>query len=153
MSTQPKFDWLFEYEETLDNGQTVHVDYDREGDVLEVVFVKGSGQGIELSEEIVLRYDDSSNQPLSLILLGFSHFIQPTEYGPEIYLTGLEHLPAADRTKILQMLTSAPVDRYLRVSALVLSTKTPNGSPIAYARPQLAVVSKHVFTSQYYPRV
>jgi hypothetical protein len=142
MSTQPKFDWLFECEETLDNGQTVHVDYDREGDVLEVVFAKGSGQGIELSEEIILRYDDSTNQPLSLILLGFSHLMQPTEYGPESYrLTGLERLPIAERTKILQILTSVPVDRYLRVSALALSTKTPKVAPIAYVRPQLVAAA------------
>jgi hypothetical protein len=49
-------------------------------------------------------------------------------------------LPAADRTKILQMLTSAPVDHYLRVSALALSTKTPKVAPIAYVRPQLTMV-------------
>lgn len=95
-----------------------------------------------MSEEIVLRYDDSTNQPLSLILLGFSHFMQPTEYGPESYrLTGLERLPVPDRAKILQILTSAPVDRYLRVSALALSTKTPKAAPIAYVRPQLAMVA------------
>ncbi len=95
-----------------------------------------------MSEEIVLRYNDSTNQPLSLILLGFSHFMQPTEYGLESYrLTGLERLPAAERAKILQILTSAPVDRYLRVSALALSTKTPKVAPIAYVRPQLAMVA------------
>lgn len=139
MNAQTRTDWLFEYEETLDNSQTVHVDYDKEGDILEIVFAKGSGQGIELSEEIVLRYDDSTNQPLSLILLGFSHLMQPTEYGPESYrLTGLERLPTAERAKILQILTSVPVDRYLRVSALALSTKTPKIAPIAYVRPQLA---------------
>lgn len=60
---------------------------------------------------------------------------------PESYrLSGLERLPAADRTKILQMLTSAPVDHYLRVSALALSTKTPKVAPIAYVRPQLTMV-------------
>ena len=142
MNVPTRPDGLFEYEEKLDDGQPVHVDYDREGDILEVIFAKGSGQGIELSEEIVLRYNDSTNQPLSLILLSFSHLSQPTEYGPESYrLTGLERLPTAERAKILQILSSAPVDRYLRVSALALSAKTPKLAPITYVRPQLAAVA------------
>lgn len=75
-------------------------------------------------------------------MIGFSHLIQPTTYGPESYrLTGLERLPADERARILQILTTPPVDHYLHVSALALSTKQPRFAPIATVRQGLPIAA------------
>jgi len=138
MRQQP--DWLFQYEETLDTGETARIEYDKEGDTLEVFFADGSGKGLELADEIVLRYEPKTDNPLSLILLNYSHLIKPTEYGPESFrLNGMEHLPPSERQKIMTMLTSTPLNRFLRVSALALSSDETQLVPITYVRQQLAV--------------
>ena len=138
MRQQP--DWLFQYEETLDTGETARIEYDKEGDILEVFFADGSGKGLELADEIVLRYEPKTDNPLSLILLNYSHLIKPTEYGPESFrLNGMEHLPPSERQKIMTMLTSTPLNRFLRVSALALSSDETQLVPITYIRQQLAV--------------
>ena len=135
----PRSDWLFQTEETLDTGETARIEYDKEGDILEVFFADGSGKGLELADEIVLRYEPETGNPLSLILLTFSHLIKPTEYGPESFrLNGIEHLSTAERKTIMAMLTSAPVNRFLKVSALALSADKDQLVPITYVRQQLA---------------
>ncbi len=64
-------DWLFTYED-VDGEQNIRIEYDREGDVLEIFFAEGAGRGLELTDEIVLRYDMQTGSPLSLIFLTFS---------------------------------------------------------------------------------
>ena len=133
-------DWLFQTEEHLDTGQTARIEYDREGDILEVFFAEGSGRGIELADEIVLRYDPRTGMPLSLIFLTYSQLVKPTPYGPESFrLHGMEHVPATERERIMQILTSPPVNRYLRVSAVSLTPDANQFVPITYVRQQLAV--------------
>ena len=96
ITEQPE--WLFQYDEILDTGKAARIQYDREGDILEVFFADGSGRGLELADEIVLRYDPETATPLSLILLTFSHIIKPTEYGQESFrLNGMEHLSLSER--------------------------------------------------------
>lgn len=131
-------DWLIEREVKLDNGRTVLVSYDREGDTLEVFFNQGPGTGVELTDQIVLRYDKKTAVPLSLIFLSFSKLTQPTEYGPESFrLTGLEKLPPKQRDIITQILMSPPVNHYLRTSALSLPRHSRR-VPITYLRQPLA---------------
>lgn len=140
MSTTP--DWLFTYPETLDNGQTVRIEYDREGDILEIFFAEGAGRGLDLTDEIVLRYDPQSGRPLSLIFLTFSKLMQPTEYGPEsFYLHRLQRLSVAERNQVMHILTSPPVNHYLRVSALAQPRQANAFAPIVYVRQQLAAVA------------
>ena len=128
MTTNSTPAWLFTHTEALNTGQTVQVEYDRDGDILEVLFARSS--------------EPTTKQPLSLIFIGFSHFLQPTAYGPESYrLTGLERLPADERAEILQILTTAPVDHYLHVSALAVSTKQPYFAPIATVRQGLPIAA------------
>lgn len=135
-------DWLFVVQEQLDTGQSVEIEYDREGDTLEIIFAKGAGRGLGLSDEIILRYDVQTGLPLSLILLSFSKLMQPTEFGPESFLlSGLKRLSAAERERVMQILTSSPVNRYLRVSALSLPPRIKQFSPIVYLRQQLAEVA------------
>ena len=61
--------------------------------MLEIFFARGAGTGLELNDEMVLRYDPETNAPLSLIFIIFSKLIQRTEYGIESFqLTGIGEL-------------------------------------------------------------
>lgn len=133
-------DWLFTYTDQFEDGQEAQIEYDREGDMLEIFFAKGAGTGLELSDEIVLRYDPETDVPLSLLFITFSKLIEPTEYGIESFqLTGLEHLAAPRQRQILTMLTSAPINRYLHVSAFCLpKDEATEFIPITYIRQGLA---------------
>ncbi len=129
MSNKP--DWLLEREITLE-GQTIIYSYDKEGDILEIVFQKGGGLGVDLTENIVLRYNRESEEPLSLILTSFSQLIHPTQFGPLSFrLTALTELSPDMQQTILHMLNTFPVNRFLKVSGLLLS---PGGElqPITY---------------------
>lgn len=134
-------DWLFTYED-VDGEQNIRIEYDREGDVLEIFFAEGAGRGLELTDEIVLRYDIQTGRPLSLIFLTFSKLMQPTEYGPEsFYLDGLQRLSPTEQNKVMKILTSPPVNRYLRVSAVAKLRQAHQFTPIVYVRQQLAPVA------------
>ena len=134
-------DWLFTYED-VDGEQNIRIEYDREGDVLEIFFAEGTGRGLELTDEIVLRYDIQTGRPLSLIFLTFSKLMQPTEYGPEsFYLDGLQRLSPTEQNKVMKILTSPPVNRYLRVSAVAKLRQAHQFTPIVYVRQQLAPVA------------
>ncbi len=114
-------------------GQTIIYSYDKEGDILEIFFQKESGGiGVDLTDNITLRYNRDSLEPLSLILIGFSHLIRPTEFGPPSFqLTALTKLPLNMQQVVLDLLNSFPVNRFLKLSGLRLS---PGGElqPITY---------------------
>ncbi len=118
----PKSDWLVEHEINV-AGQPIIYSYDKEGDILEIFFQKGhGGVGVDLTENIVLRYNRDSQEPLSLILISFSHLIQPTQYGPPSFrLTALADLPIDMQQVVLKILDSAPVNHFLKMSGLLLS--------------------------------
>lgn len=129
MSNKPA--WLTERELTM-NGQTITYSYDKEGDILEIIFQKGGGLGIDLTEGIVLRYDQEHQEPLSLIFTNYSRLIEPTPFGPpSFHLAALNDLPSDMQQTILCILNSFPVNRFLKVSGLRLS---PGGElqPITY---------------------
>ncbi|NJN96123.1 MAG: DUF2283 domain-containing protein [Anaerolineales bacterium] len=125
-------DWLIEREISLE-GQTILYSYDKEGDILEIVFQTGQGGiGVDLTENITLRYNRNSREPLSLLLSGFSHLIRPTQFGPPSFqLTALAELPAEMQQVVLRILNSFPVNRFLKLSGLRL---VPGGElqPITY---------------------
>jgi hypothetical protein len=114
-------DWLIEREMMI-GGQTILYSYDKEGDILEIFFQKGQGGvGVDLTENIVLRYNRSSQEPLSLILISFSRLIQPTRFGPPSFrLTALTNLPSEMQQTVLNLLNSPPVNHFLKVSGLFL---------------------------------
>jgi hypothetical protein len=127
-----KINWLVEREISLE-GQTVIYSYDKESDILEIVFQTGQGGiGVDLTENISLRYNRDNQEPLSLILISFSHLIRPTEFGPPSFqLTALAELPLEMQQIVLGILNSFPVNRFLKLSGLRLS---PGGElqPITY---------------------
>ncbi len=112
----------------------MRIEYDSEGDTLEIFFASGSGTGIELTDEIVLRYDKNNASPRSLIFTSFSHLIQDTEYGPESFrLTGIESLPLQQRDEILRILRMPSVSHFLQLSAVKLP-HTPHPIPFTSVR-------------------
>jgi hypothetical protein len=123
--------WLIEREVTI-NGQTIICSYDKEGDILEIIFQKGGGLGVDLTENIVLRYNQERQEPLSLILTSYSHLIQPTPFGPpSFHLAAVSELPPDMQQTVLQILNDFPVNHFLRLSGLRL---LPGGElqPITY---------------------
>lgn len=122
LSNAKKPDWLFERDITV-AGQPVLYSYDKEGDILEIFFHKGrGGAGIDLTDNIVLRYDRESQEPLSLIFLSFSRLIQETEFGPPSFrLTGVEYLPPDMQQVVFKILHSPPVNHFLKVSGLLIA--------------------------------
>ncbi|MBI3959304.1 MAG: hypothetical protein HY328_10890 [Chloroflexi bacterium] len=129
MANKP--DWLVEYEITLE-GQTITYSYDKEGDILEIFFQKEGGLGIDLTENIVLRYNQEDQKPLSLILTDFSHLTRLTKFGPPSFrLTSFATLPPNMQRIVLPILNSFPVNHFLKVSGLISS---PGGElqPITY---------------------
>ena len=78
--------------------------------------------GVDLTENIVLRYDRQTQEPLSLILIGFARLIQPTPFGPPSFrLTELTKLPSDMQEVVLDMLHAAPINHFLKVSGLLLA--------------------------------
>ncbi|MCL4833821.1 MAG: hypothetical protein KJZ86_15370 [Caldilineaceae bacterium] len=126
--------WLRERTEILPTGEEVRIEYDSEGDTLEIFFAAGSATGIELTDEIVLRYDTTSALPRSLIFTSFSHLIQGTEYGPESFrMTGIEALPPKHRDDVLRILRMLPVSYFLQLSAVKLP-QSPQPIPFTSVR-------------------
>jgi len=102
-----------------DQGQIVQVEYDEEGDILELFFETGPANcAVELSDNIILRFDHERGKPLSLSLLSYSRIVQPTELGPRnLPLTGLDDLPDDLRQTVVKIITSPPVNQFLKVSS------------------------------------
>jgi YD repeat-containing protein len=119
------------YQVTTDEGQTVELEYDQEGDMLEIFFARGPANGaIELADPIILRFDRDTGQALSV--LTFSHIIQPTDIGPRSFqLDGLEHLPSTLRKKVVNMITTPPVSHFLKIFAYYPQAEQPP-IPISY---------------------
>jgi len=65
-----------------------------------------------------LRFDHERGKPLSLSLLSYSRIVQPTELGPRNFpLTGLDDLPDDLRQTVVKIITSPPVNQFLKVSS------------------------------------
>ncbi|HID63687.1 MAG TPA: DUF2283 domain-containing protein [Anaerolineae bacterium] len=134
---------IYKTDITLDDGQTIHFMYDRDSDDLEIVFEKGRANcAVELTDNIVLRLDREKEKALSLILLNFSILAQPTDMGPKNFpLTGLADLPDDLRQTVVKIITSPPVNQFLKVSYFYPSPA--ERFPITYVErpPSLAMIA------------
>ena len=103
---------------TTYDGTPVRLVYDSEADILEIFFgTNEPATGIEITEHIVLRLNLQTKRAVSLLLLDFSILTERTEYGPRSYpLTTLHELPEEVRAVVLQVVTSMPVQQFLKVS-------------------------------------
>jgi len=126
-----------------DNGHTIHFAYDEEGDILEVVFDNVEATcAIELTEEILLRFNLERGQAAGLTVLDFSVLASPTEMGPRSFpLTGLADLPDDLRQTVVEIITSPPVNQFLKVSYFYPSPA--ERLPITYVErpPALAMIA------------
>ena len=121
-------------------GQTVQLEYDLDGDVMEIFFKQGPASGaIELADPIILRFDQETGQALSLSILTFSHVIEATELGPRSFpLGGLESLPNKSREMVVKMITTLPVSHFLKVAVYYPRSEQPP-VPISYVEQSLAL--------------
>lgn len=93
--------------------------YDEEGDISYVSFHPGEkGTGVELNDDILLRFNREEAKALSLTFFNFSVLVQMTEMGPRSFpLTGLADISDELREIVLRIITTSPVNRYLKVFA------------------------------------
>lgn len=114
---------IYKTDITFENDRVVHFMYDRDSDDLEVVFEKGRANStVELTDHIILRMDRERKIALSLILVGFSSLAQFTEFGPRSFsMDSLNYLSADLRQIVIGIITTPPVNHFLKVSHFVSS--------------------------------
>ena len=109
---------LTKFDTVLDDGQPVHYCYDKEGDILEIVFRKARATcAVELTDNIILRLDLEKGEPLSLSFISYSHLVQPTKVGPQSFRLKLDSMAGEIRQKVVRIITSSPVNQFLKVSS------------------------------------
>ena len=107
-----------EMEIATENGELIRLAYDETGDILEIVFDGVEATcAVELTDNILLRFHRELGQAAGLTNLDFSVLASPSELGPRSFaLTGLERLPDDLREVVVRIITTAPVNRFLKVS-------------------------------------
>lgn len=130
-------DWLVEKTMTLRDGSTALWSYDTEGDVLEIIFARGSAPAtVELASGVFLRFDPERGEALSLGIVSATPLLQPGEFGPYLLrLDGLTGLPANMQQVVLTILTSPPVSDVLRVFSYLPTPEADAPVPLAGLRP------------------
>ncbi len=91
---------------------SIRLVYDAEGDILDVDFrLAGEKpqQGIELHDNVTVWTDTHSTQALRLMFLSYTKLLEQSD----IPLVRLKRLPAHQRAKLLTLLKSDPVKRFL----------------------------------------
>lgn len=121
---------------TARDGTPIRLVYDTEADILEIFFGEnGPATGIELTEQMILRVNQKQKRALSLMLLHFSILSEKTEYGPRNFaLDSLVRLPEELRELALRLLTSPPVNQFIKLSHFQLSSQEQR--PLAYVETQ-----------------
>jgi len=115
-----------QYQETnsqSSNGNSIRLVYDQETDILEIFFGNNEpATGIELTDHILLRINQKTKRAISLTLLDFSILTEQTEYGPRSFpIDRLDELPPDLQELMLQLLTSTPVNQFLKISHIQTS--------------------------------
>lgn len=91
---------------------SIHPVSDTEGDILDVDF-RLTGEklqrGIELHDNVTVWSDAQGNRILHLTLISYSALLEQ----PFLSLTGLEKLPTRQRTNLLKLSKSEPINRFL----------------------------------------
>ena len=122
-----------QYQVITTEGQTVQLEYDQDGDILEIFFEQRAASGaIELADPLILRFDRKTGKALSLSILTFSQVIKVTELGPRSFrLYGLESLPSPLKEMVIKMITTSPVSHFIKVVGYYPKTEQPP-IPISY---------------------
>ena len=108
---------LKKQELTLHSGKTVLVEYDQDGDMLEIIFREGEATcAIELTESIILRFDWETSEPLSLSFISYSHLLRPNRYGEVHFQLLTDQWPKEAHDKIWNILQSTLLSEFLELS-------------------------------------
>lgn len=109
---------LYRTELTTENGMKVHLVYDENEDMLDIFFGENEpATGIELTDHILLRLNQTTRRAVSLTIRHLSILTERTEYGPRSYpLNNLKELPEDLRELVIHAMTSAPVNQFLKLS-------------------------------------
>jgi hypothetical protein len=114
---------------------SIRMVYDQEGDILELFFGENeSATGIQLTDHILLRINQKSRRAVSLMFLHFSILTERTEFGPRSYsLDKVEELPEELRELVFYLITSLPINQFLKVSNFQISPV--KHIPLTYVEP------------------
>lgn len=75
-----------------------------------------------MTDDILLRFDLEHEQAAGLTILDFSTLTSSTEIGPESFpVTGLADLPEELRRTVVKIITSPPVNRFLKLTCYYLT--------------------------------
>jgi len=109
---------LYKTEMIADDGTSVRLVFDEEADILEIFFGENEpATGVELTDQIIIRFNQKMKRAISLTLLDFSVLTEHTEYGPRSYsLSEINDLPEHMRELIFRLATSMPVSQFLKIS-------------------------------------
>ncbi len=98
------------------DGTSVHLAYEENGDILEIVF--GDVQpdsSLELTDQILLSFNRTERAAAGLTILDFSMLATPREFGPRTFaLSGLDPLPTELQETVLYILAHPPVNQFLK---------------------------------------
>jgi len=132
---------LYQTETRAHDGTPVRLVYDQEADILEIFFGDNEpATGIELTDYIILRLNKQTRRAISLMLLHFSILTEGTEYGPRSYpLDKLDELSADLQELVLRVVTSMPVNQFLKLSHFQASPQ--KRIPVTYveSQPMMAI--------------
>lgn len=132
---------LHQTELTTKKGETTRLVYDETEDILEIFFGENEpATGIELTDHILLRLNQTTGRAVSLTLLHFSILTERTEYGPRSYpLNNLKGLPDDLREQVVQTISASPVNQFLKLSYFQASpTKRV---PFTYVEPSYLAIA------------
>ena len=115
--------------------------YDEEGDILHVSFYPGErGTGVELNNNILLRFDKDKEKALGLTFFDFSILVQKTDLGPRSFpLTGLAEISGELKDIVIKIITTPPVTTFLKI--MTYSPSIAEAIPITYVEKPLTAFS------------
>ncbi len=116
MDEQPE---LRESSARTSSSHEYRLSYERIGDILEIAFPGVRADcAVELTDQILLRFNRDQGLAAGLTILGFSVLATPTDLGPRSFaITGLRDLPEALREQVAGILSRPPVSEFLRVTS------------------------------------
>lgn len=117
------------------NGEKVRLVYDEGEDMLDIFFGENEpATGVELTDHILLRLNQSTGRVVSLTICHFSILTELTEYGPRSFpLDNLDEAPENLRELAVRILTKAPVNQFLKLSHFQASPT--RRVPLTYVEP------------------
>jgi hypothetical protein len=121
-------------------------DYIREADILEIFFERGTATcAVEITDHITLRFRPEEQKAMSLILDNVSYLVKPAEIGPRSFRLKLECISPELRQTVIELITSAPVNQFLKVSSYT-RPRARRFEPITYVErlPALALAQGQV---------